>query len=106
MDDKEDLTVTKVRVNQVDSPLYFFYVNKEVKTMHRYLRWDKMADRLNATLDMHMDFVKWLHTKPVRVRHCYEHRFGRNRSCLDFQQAGYIGRKRQIAKCFMKGWYA
>ena len=49
-------------------------------------------------------YHNWLVSKPRRWHNSYTHILGYNRSCLDVRLAGYIGRHRQIEKCFMKGW--
>lgn len=68
------------------------------------LRQSKSWDRCNARSFEYEKYYHWIYSKSVRVRNRWAHVLGSNRSCLDFRPAGYIERKRQIVKCFMKGW--
>jgi len=53
---------------------------------------------------MESKYYDWLASKPPRYRPSWTNMWGRNRTCIDYRLAGYIGRHRQIEKCFMKGW--
>lgn len=70
------------------------------------LRWAKVFGRLNSDekVRRRRQYVNWGLSKPKRLRNGWTRFLGRNRSCIDARIAGYIGRKRQIKNCFMKGW--
>lgn len=72
--------------------------------MNHYLRLFKTYERSHNTVYMSNKYYDWLVSKPPRYRLSWTNMFGRNRACLDHRLAGYIGRHRQIEKCFMKGW--
>ncbi len=69
------------------------------------LRCNKFYDRFTERMERTMAYLTWVYSKPMRKRYKWIHWFnGESRPFSDYKVAGYIGRKRQIAKCFMKGW--
>lgn len=73
--------------------------------MNYNLRFFKAYERSHNAVYMSNKYYDWLVSKPPRYRASWTNMFGRNRACLDHRLAGYIGRHRQIEKCFMKGWF-
>lgn len=72
--------------------------------MNHDLRLFKVCKRSVNTSEMFNKYYDWLVSKPPRYRPSWTNIFGRNRVCIDQRLAGYIGRHRQIEKCFVKGW--
>jgi len=73
--------------------------------MKRDTRLEKMCERLDSRLQRHDNYVMWIRRKPARYSTGWTKMFGKTRSCINIRLGGYIGRRRQIVKCFMKGWY-
>lgn len=72
--------------------------------MNIYLRFSKIYKRSLNSVERNNKYYDWLVSKPPRYRPSWTNMLGRNRSCINHRLAGYIGRHRQIEKCFMKGW--
>lgn len=72
--------------------------------MRLELRVTKSWSRCNDRGEQYEKYWDWLTTKMRRYRRIWTRRFGRNQSGIEVRYAGYIRRRRQIVKCFMKGW--
>ena len=72
--------------------------------MKRDTRLNKTCDRMDSSLGKYYEYVTWIRTKPARYSVGWTKMFGKSRSCINIRLAGYIGRRHQIIKCFMKGW--
>ena len=72
--------------------------------MRADLRLVKAYKRMDARGFQYEKHWEWMLSKPQRLSVRYVNRCGKNRDYIHADFAGYIGRKRQIEKCFMKGW--
>lgn len=73
--------------------------------MNLSLRCDKSYDRYVKRIEDTLGYLEWAYSKPIRKHNKWIHWFnGRSQPFPNYRVAGYIKRKRQIFKCFMKGW--
>ena len=72
--------------------------------MRYELRFEKVYCRFVNRRSRHHKYYEFLHSREIRYKPGWERVFGENRSCIYARIGGYVERKRQIRKCFMKGW--